>query len=234
MRLHALILAAGLSSRYGTKNENKLMADVDGRPMYTYILERLIDLKEKRDDIDDLTIVTQRGPIFDQCRHDKRVMCVENRFPEDGISSSLKIGLTTAGCLIASEFRSAVRAISDAENDRKVITGSGNRGRGVLEEEHALVCFVGDQPYLSEETIEAFLDGYKASGKKMGALSLDGTPYNPCCFRDDCWDDLAELSGDTGGKQIIRRSPDDVYYYQLPDERRREVEDIDYKEELPC
>lgn len=219
MRYHPVILAAGFSSRFGDQKENKLLADLDGKPMYRHITDRLLAIKEARDDIDDLTVITRKGEIFDICRADKRLFCVENPHPERGISSSMKIGLTTVGCLIATEFREAVRRY-------------GDDGHSLLNDSHVMVCFVADEPYLQEETIHAFLDGFKESGKMMAAISLDGTPYNPCAFRDDCWRELKDLSGDTGGKQLIRRHADDVYYYPLPVSRAREVSDIDFKEDL--
>ncbi len=219
MRFHAVILAAGLSSRFGDKNENKLLAELDGRPMYTHIMERLLRVQEQRDDLDDLTIVCRPGEIYKTCRHDKRIFCVLNPHPEKGISGTLKIGLTTVGCLIAVQFRDYVRELGQAE-------------RTTLDEDHAMACFVADEPYLQEDTINSFLDSFKESGKMMGAVSLNGRTYNPCIFRDDCWPDLNELGGDTGGKQLIRQRPQDVYLYELAPGRAREVEDIDYKEDL--
>ncbi len=220
MRLHLVVLAAGLSSRYGNKNENKLLAVLEGKPLYRHLLDRLIHIKDARDDVDDLTIVCQRGEIYDACRHDKRVFCVENRNPEEGIASSMKIGLTTVGCLIASEFRAFVHE-------------KGQTTHTPLHDTHTMFCFVADEPYLQADTINAFFDGFKESGKKLGAVSLEGMPYNPCAFRNDCWQELSDLAGDIGGKQLIRRYADDVYYYPLAPERAREVADIDYKEDLP-
>ena len=219
MRFHIVILAAGLSSRYGEENENKLLAELDGKPLYTWLLDRLIKIRDERDDIDDLTVVSRRGEIYDRLRKDKRVFCVENKHPEQGIASSLKIGLTTVGCLIAGEVRDYVQKY-------------GQTDYTPLQDRHAMVCFVADEPYLQKETITGLLDGFKESGMKMGVLSLDSVPYNPCVFRDDCWSDLADLAGDTGGKQLIRRHVDQVYFHPLPQERAREVKDIDYKEDL--
>ena len=219
MRFHAVIMAAGLSSRFGSRDENKLLAELEGRPLYTHILEKLIRVRDERDDLDDLTIVCRPGEVYRICRRDNRVMCVMNRHPEDGISGTLKIGLTTVGCLIASEFRAYV-------------SSHGQVRRTPLDERHTMVCFVADEPYLREETIHGLLDGFRASGKAMGAVSLNGRTYNPCCFRDDCWQDLRQLEGDTGGKQLIRRRPEDVYLYDLSPDRAREVEDIDYREDL--
>ena len=219
MRFHEVILAAGLSSRFGEKDENKLLADLGGQPLYTHILERLIRVRDQRDDVDDLTIVCRPGHIYNVCRHDKRVICVENRHPEKGIASSLKIGLTTVGCLIAGQFRDYVR-----EKGQTVYTP--------LDDHHVLVCFVADEPYLQEDTINGFLDAFKESGKSMGAVSVNGRTCNPCCFRDDYWSALKELGGDTGGKQLIRRHPEDVFLYELPPEKAREVDDIDTKEDL--
>ena len=198
----------------------KLLADLAGQPMYTYILERLIRVVDARPDTDDLIMVCRPGEIYTKHRHDKRVFCVLNPHPEEGIASSMKIGLTTAGCLVASEFRSYVGKYGQVSSTP-------------LEDSHVLVCFVADEPYLQEDTINAFLDGFKASGKSMGAISVNGKTYNPCCFRDDRWAELSELEGDTGGKQLIRLNPEDVYLYPLPEERAKEVEDIDYKRPHP-
>ena len=215
-----IILAAGLSSRFGTRDEEKLLADLDGKPMYRHILERLIRIVDSREDVDDLTIVCKPGEIFRQCRQDKRVFCVENRHPEDGISSSMRIGLTTVGCLIASEFRAYVSRHNQVSHTP-------------LHDDHVLVCFVADEPYLQEDTICSFFDSFRESGKGMGAVSAGGATCNPCCFKDSYWEMLYNLEGDTGGKQLIRRYPNDVYLFELPESKKHEVMDIDYKEELP-
>lgn len=200
MRFHLVILAAGLSRRYGTEKEDKLLADLDGKPMYRHVTDRLLALKRSRTDIADLTIVTRRGPICDACSADPRINCLENSHPERGIASSLQ------------------EALSVFANDPED-TGE------------ALVCFVGDQPRLQTSTIKMLLDGFLAAGKPMAAIRYQGASYNPCIFRSDCWDDLRKLSGDTGGKQLIRRHPEDVYYLDLPDNLRSEIEDIDYKQD---
>lgn len=199
MRYHLIILAAGLSSRYGKKHENKLLAELDGQPMYMHVVEKLLNIKASRSDVDDLTLITRRGPIYDKWRGDPRLICVENPHPEEGISTSLHLALESVG---------------EAGGD----------------ERETLVCFVADQPYMKESTIAELLDGFAASELPMAAIRCDASTYNPCCFRDDCWEALKELTGDTGGKQLIRKHPADVYYHELSIDQKREVEDIDYKE----
>lgn len=197
MQFHLIILAAGLSRRYGEKHENKLLAELNGQPMYMHVVEKLLNIKASRSDVEDLTLITRRGPIYDKWRGDPRLLCVENPHPEEGISTSLHLALESVG----------------------------NAGQ----EPQAIVCFVADQPYMKESTITQFMDAFDASDKPMGAIRCDGATYNPCVFRNDCWPALKELTGDTGGKQLIRRNPDGVYYYELAKEDAREVEDIDYK-----
>ena len=66
MRIALIMLAAGNSRRFGG---NKLLYEIDGNPMYRYILERLI------------AVAGAGGPVY------------INPHPDEGISSSLKIGL---------------------------------------------------------------------------------------------------------------------------------------------
>ena len=106
MKLALVMLAAGNSRRFGS---NKLLYCVDGKEMYLHTLEQLLLTKEtlesKRMHADtnpsdvfhntyicEITLVTQ----YEEIARTAEKMGVKVRFnlhPEEGISSSLKIGL---------------------------------------------------------------------------------------------------------------------------------------------
>jgi molybdenum cofactor cytidylyltransferase len=87
-RAAGIILAAGLSSRFGS---NKLLAHVRGRP----ILQRVLDVAAAAR-LRPVVVVTGpdgAAPYAALAWRDELV--VMNRRPEDGLSGSLQLGLTT-------------------------------------------------------------------------------------------------------------------------------------------
>lgn len=92
MKLGLIMLAAGNSRRFGS---NKLLYTIEGKPMYRYImseLEMVRDVLTGQGHFCEITVVTQYDEIAEDAR--KRGMKVlYNLHPDEGISSSLKIGL---------------------------------------------------------------------------------------------------------------------------------------------
>lgn len=88
------------------------------------------------------------------------------------------------------------------------------------------VCFcVCDQPFLKESTLTEMLEGYLLSGKGIGCIWKNG-PKNPCVFREEYFAELKKLSGDQGGKKILKKHLEDVYCHNAGKE---EVWDMDEK-----
>lgn len=97
-----VMLAAGNSRRFGG---NKLLYSVNQLPMYQQILKKLIKTKEKLYDegiLAELTVVTQYEEIA-RTAESVGAKVLFNPHPDEGISSSIKIGLKgnleTEGCL---------------------------------------------------------------------------------------------------------------------------------------
>lgn len=91
----------------------------------------------------------------------------------------------------------------------------------------ALIFSVCDQPGVSEETFTRLIEGYRASGLGLASMGqTDGTLGNPCIFHKKYFDELMELTGDTGGKKVIKKHMDDLRI--IPAETS-ELEDIDYR-----
>ena len=99
MKIGIIMLAAGNSRRFGS---NKLLHQIDGAPMYTHTLSQLAEAAELLDM--ELTVVTQYDEIAVAARR-AGARVLYNPHPEEGISSSLKIGLkanrTADACLFA-------------------------------------------------------------------------------------------------------------------------------------
>lgn len=78
------ILASGFSRRF---KDNKLLCDYKGKPLFTYMLDELINVKRSLGDVAQIVIVSQYDEIkkaFDGS--------LDNPNAKEGISSSIKIG----------------------------------------------------------------------------------------------------------------------------------------------
>lgn len=95
------------------------------------------------------------------------------------------------------------------------------------------VCFaVCDQPFLKGETLRSLLEGWSASDKGMGCVSFQGQDGNPTVFARKYEPALFLLSGDVGGKKVMRQFPDDVFRLEVAD--GHELEDIDERPKDPA
>ncbi|MDO4267347.1 MAG: selenium-dependent molybdenum cofactor biosynthesis protein YqeB [Eubacteriales bacterium] len=89
------------------------------------------------------------------------------------------------------------------------------------------VCFaVCDQPWLRAETLRSLAETWKAGGKGLAVLSCRGRDGNPAVFSKDYLPQLKALTGDRGGRSIIKAHPEDLLRLEIADEK--ELEDIDY------
>lgn len=96
---------------------------------------------------------------------------------------------------------------------------------GVENGETSLCFAVCDQPYLKAETIKRLVDGWRRSGKGLGCLSYQGEPGNPVIFSECYRKELLALEGDVGGRKVLRRHLDDVFFYEAND--TKELTDMD-------
>lgn len=188
MRVHVILLAAGNSRRFGS---NKLLAVIEGKPMYIHIKETLECAAVQGTHI----IVSQYEEILEAMEM-YGYIAVRNAHPELGISESIRLG---------------IERLQKTEIDIR---------------KDAVCFFVCDQPYLRPETIGALLHGYGQSEKGIGCLAYAGEFWNPVVFHAKYFNELLALTGDVGGKRVVKRHLEDVYSYQVTD--GKELEDIDY------
>ena len=199
-------LAAGFSRRFGS---NKLLHEWNGKPLFRHTLDTLKELQEKREDIVSVAVVTQYPEILFQCR-ELGILCRENLHSEEGISSSLKLGILASDDIVSE----GPEADQETEEGRQV--------------QRAYMFFVSDQPFLSAETIEKMLDCYR-EGEDSILCAFADKPGNPVIFHEKHREELLLLSGDVGGKQVMKRHPDEVKFFPVDP---LELRDIDAETDL--
>ena len=90
----------------------------------------------------------------------------------------------------------------------------------------ACLFTVSDQPWLTAETIIALYDAFQSENKGMACTVWGEKTGNPCIFSKKYYRKLMEITGDKGGKQIIKRYPEDVTYLKISDEREQQDVDV--------
>ncbi len=184
-----VLLAAGDSRRFGG---NKLLASVNGRPMYRHLAQELLAIPGEH--FYRKLVVSQYQQILtDLGRHGFEP--IENKNSGLGISHSIHLALERM----------------DGKEDG--------------------VCFaVCDQPWLRGQTILDMIAGWKLSGKGMACLSCQGVDGNPALFARRYEPELMMLTGDRGGRAVIRCHSGDLYRHETSSPR--ELEDIDTREKM--
>jgi len=191
--VYMIYLAAGLSSRYGS---NKLLAEVEGKPMYRHLLDILTVMKEEEPHRFELVVVTAYDEI-EEALQGLPLKVVRNHHQELGTSHSIKLGLEACGEI----------------------------GR------HDHVMFaVADQPYLQEDELFGFIHMYKRSYKGIGVLCWKGEMGNPVIFQGQFVPELMALTGDVGGKAVVKNHLSEVFQYEADSEMS--LRDIDTKGEI--
>ena len=94
--IHIIYMAAGNSRRFGS---NKLFYELDGKPMYRHLLDRLVGIKNRYNKSKsdsrtiDITVVTRYREILDYCACIPDCHAVISPDSEKGISYTIKAGI---------------------------------------------------------------------------------------------------------------------------------------------
>ena len=197
--IHIIYMAAGNSRRFGS---NKLFYELDGKPMYRHLLERLIEIKDRYNKLKsdspviDITVVTRYREILDYCACIPNCHAVLSPDSEKGISYTIKAG---------------IMAVQEQKK-----TGM----------QDYYMFAVADQPYLKSQSVIKLIDRVlKNTGGKRLAFSLrcGDAVGNPCVFNSSLIPQLLSLEGDKGGRSVAKKH--DCVYVDIADER--ELMDID-------
>ena len=126
---------------------------------------------------------------------------------------------------IASKAQESGARVLINPHPERGISSSMQIGLAAAKESSACLFTVSDQPWLTAETISDLVHKFLAEHKGMACTLLGARTGNPCIFSRKYYQELMEITGDKGGKQIINRHPDDVTYLEMKD--ARELVDID-------
>ena len=74
----------------------------------------------------------------------------------------------------------------------------------------AVVFGLGDMPWVDPATIELLVETYRRSEAPCIAAAHEGVRGNPVLFAAETFDALRDLTGDTGGREILLGRPDAV------------------------
>lgn len=200
MKINLILLASGFSRRF---NGNKLFAELNEKPLYMHIVDKIIELncEEEKPDLyfNKIICVTQYEEIEKRLK-DTKIQVVRNYNSDLGISNSIKLGINY-----------------DTEADGYMF----------------MVCdqpFIKKETII--RMIEVFSYGKKgiaAVGRKE--TTADGEKDilgNPVIFSRKYIDELSALEGDKGGKKVVMKHMNDVEIIEAED--KIELADIDTQE----
>ena len=99
-----------------------------------------------------------------------------------------------------------------------------------LDDCDGILFMVGDQPLLRQETAQRLLDTARDKpGSIIAPVRSDGRPGNPCFFPARFFPELMALTGDTGGRRVMKAHPEAVISLPVND---RELADTDTPQAL--
>lgn len=197
--IHIIYMAAGNSRRFGS---NKLFYELDGKPMYRHLLERLIEIKDRYNKLKsdspviDITVVTRYREILDYCACIPDCHAVLSPDSEKGISYTIKAG---------------IMAVQEQKK-----TGM----------QDYYMFAVADQPYLKSQSVIKLIDKVlenKGNKRLVFSLCCGDAVGNPCVFHSSLISQLLSLEGDKGGRSVAKKH--DCVYVDIADEL--ELMDID-------
>lgn len=170
-----IILAAGISERFGTP---KQLVKIKGSYMIEHVIRASLDSNLHRIF---LVLGHQQNRIYKAVAknikrfHNSRLEIVSNRHYRQGMSSSIRAGLSSAGNAFGS-----------------------------------VMFLLGDQPMVDSRLINLMLNRFYQSDKNICAPVYKGKRGNPTIFSSKFFNLLLRIEGDSGGRDIIMASPDDM------------------------
>lgn len=215
MKYNLIYLAAGNSRRFG---KNKLLTEWNGRPLYEYGLNALKEAIKDRTDCE-ILLVSQYPNIL---QAHPEVVCVYSPKSTEGLSWSICAGIE---CVLERELE------EEQEQKCRELPDRQERNRWLL-------FLTADQPLVEAETIQKILEKAEqvsASGADVKSIEIIRARYagkegSPVLFHASLIPELQQLSGDEGGRSVIRAHRDEMAFVDVADERQ--MADVDTAEDL--
>ncbi|MEI3190218.1 MAG: NTP transferase domain-containing protein [Lachnospiraceae bacterium] len=219
--IHVIYMAAGNSRRFGS---NKLLYLYEGKPLYRHGLELLLELKQEMGEKLTVTVVTQYPEILEE---------VQDIFERCGMAGMQAVFCEKSRLGASYTIRAGIEAVISQDP----VSGQPKEGQSMMGEKDYLMFMVADQPHLTLDSVRklirtavsreqsAFSGPLAEECSRWETLSLrcGSTPGNPCMFRADLIPELMSLTGDQGGRKVLKQRA--CKYVDILD--KRELEDVD-------
>lgn len=185
----AIILAGGTSSRMGAER-NKLLLPLHNRPVLAHVLEAALG-SQARPIV--LVLGYQTQIVREKLQHTLQknaIIIVENPSYQQGQSTSMQAGL------------------------RALLTLSNDYTKNI----EAAIFLLGDQPMLTSTMIDGLLTLRAQTHKRIVLPLYQGQRGNPVIFALDLAPELLAVTGDEGGRGILKRHPDEIATLEMGEE----------------
>ncbi|WP_458788391.1 nucleotidyltransferase family protein, partial [Vallitalea sediminicola] len=96
-------------------------------------------------------------------------------------------------------------------------------------ETDAYMFINGDQPFVNSHVVEDLITTFNNRKESIIVPRYDGERGNPVIFGSNWKDDFLRITGDIGGRNIIKDNKDEVYYLDISESKWGL--DIDTKED---
>ncbi len=182
----AIILAAGASTRMGG-GRHKLLLPLGDRPVLAHVLDAALASRARP-----IVLVLGyqaelvRAFIPTYCEHPD-ITIIDNPDYLQGMSTSMKLGIQT---LLSFGYRKGKEGMVDSA-----------------------LFLTGDQPLITAGVIDSVIEAFelsRATGKRIVAPLYAGQRGNPVLFDASLFPELLEVTGDEGGRSLLKRHPDEV------------------------
>ena len=184
LRLHALVLAAGASRRYGSP---KQLAPIDGVPMLQRVLETAqaalppgASAETHGAPASRITVVlgahaeAVRAGVIERLAPPRPGVVACHDW-ERGMAHSLRCGLAA-------------------------LATAGTPPEGPS----AVLVMLGDTPYITADDLQRLIEAWRASPDIPAAAAYDGTIGAPCILPRAVWSEVMTLEGDQGAGAWLR------------------------------
>ncbi len=210
-----IVMASGLARRFG---ENKLLSELDGKPVAEHILKKLSSISGLESDYEKILVC--RNEELKELGEKYGFKTVENTEYEKGQSESVKAGILSASDSTRGYmFFVADQPFVSCETVKKI-------AKVGLENKSSIVIPVLENDLNLKSEREVSVAGISGEPQRTDSKKRG----NPVFFPADLKMELLELRGDSGGREVISKNKDRLIFVGIDDSL--EFFDIDTKEDL--
>src|SRR5712692_7406934 len=194
----AIILAAGSSSRMGG-GRHKLLLPLDERPVLAHVLDAALASQAR-------PIILVLGHHAEQVRvaiatytKHPEIAIVENTDYLQGMSTSMRVGLE----VLLGNWHPQELPLHLQEPEKQLYWPD------------SALIMLGDQPLITAQIIDALIQTWQETGRRIVAPLYEGRRGNPTLFAASLFPELLEVTGDEGGRRVVERHRQEVATVEL-------------------